>query len=124
LAKDPYQIEQAGVVRQYAAWALGLIGDAATLPTLAELARDPDPVVRWHAAVAIGDIGEPQGVDLLIPLLSDPVPFVRGHAALALAEIGEPRGLPHLEEAAKTESHPKMRVVCERALQLLREQVG
>lgn len=120
LAQDPYQIEQASVVRQYVTWAFGLIGDAASLPTLSELARDPDPVVRWHATVAIGDIGEPDGVELLIPLLNDPIPFVRGHAALALAEIGVPSGLAPLEQAAKTENHPKMRMVCQYALELLR----
>ncbi|MBI4960528.1 MAG: HEAT repeat domain-containing protein [Desulfovibrio sp.] len=123
LAQDPYQIEQASVVRQYATWALGLIGEVASLPILAELTRDPDPVVRWHAAVAIGDIGDPKGTELLIPLLNDPIPFVRGHAALALAEIGDTQGLPPLEQAAKTENHPKMRLVCERARELLRAQL-
>ena len=44
-------------VRQAAAFALGLIGDASAAPALAQALSDPTPMVRGRAAEALGLIG-------------------------------------------------------------------
>jgi cyclophilin family peptidyl-prolyl cis-trans isomerase/HEAT repeat protein len=45
-------------VRQMAAFALGLIGDASARPALLAALRDPDPMVQGRAAEALGQIGD------------------------------------------------------------------
>lgn len=44
-------------VRQMAAFALGLIGDAAAAPALLTALSDPDPMIQGRAAEALGQIG-------------------------------------------------------------------
>ena len=63
-------------VRRNAAWALGMIGEAAMGPDrspLASLLFDPDPGVREAAAMAIGLTGDTQaGLELLLERMSEP----------------------------------------------------
>lgn len=120
---DPYRIGDHSVVRAFAAIALGRIAHRDTVPLLARLARDEDPVVRWHAAVALGDVGETTAVEVLAALATDPIPFTRAHAAIGLAEIGDVRGLPTLEQLS-SDSVPRVAQIASAARALLTSQVG
>lgn len=115
---DPYRIGDHSVVRAFAAIALGRIAHRDTVPLLARLARDEDPVVRWHAAVALGDVGETTAVEVLAALATDPIPFTRAHAAIGLAEIGDARGLPALEQLSN-DSVPRVAQIASAARALL-----
>ena len=50
-------------VRQMAAFALGLIADAAARPALLAALNDPDPIVQGRAAEALGNIGNRADAD-------------------------------------------------------------
>jgi len=75
-------------IRQRAAKALGVIGDARAVEPLMGLLDDADGLVRGNAAEALGKIGDARAVSGLIPSLADDVIFEK--VAEALARIGEP----------------------------------
>jgi len=82
-AKDPSPI-----VRQYAMWKLGNLGDVATGPLVDGL-RDPDDTVRMWAADALGPSSarDLRRAGPLIEALSDPHWLVRSRAARSLARL-------------------------------------
>ena len=72
-------------VRANAAWALGRLGSADSLPLLLPLLNDSDSTVRAEAYLAVSRLpGDVRGVDLHSGL-ADSAPAVRGATALALA---------------------------------------
>ena len=83
LALDP-----SPVVRRYAMWKLGDIGDAATVPLIEGL-RDPDDTVRIWAAQALGPSStrDLRRAEPLMEALSDPRWLVRSRAATSLARL-------------------------------------
>jgi HEAT repeat protein len=82
-----------GSVRAQAAWALGAIGDAASIPALAAQIARPDPDPASNAAAAIGRIAARlrapgQAARVLCPTLGDNRVFVRANALAGLAIAG------------------------------------
>ena len=76
-------------VREDAAEALGMIGDArAVEPLIQALKDDISSDVREEAAEALGMIGDARAVEPLTQALKDRDSDVREEAALALARIG------------------------------------
>lgn len=67
---------------------------AAIVPLVNLLKRDPDTAVRQEAARALGNIGDPMAVDALLDVVNDPRLQVR--AIEALGKIGDRRVLPFL----------------------------
>lgn len=83
LAHDP-----SPVVRRYAMWKLGDLGDMATRPLIEGL-RDPDDTVRIWAAQALGPSStrDLRRAEPLMETLSDPRWLVRSRAATSLAQL-------------------------------------
>jgi vesicle coat complex subunit len=83
--------DDALLVRQIAAWALGRIGTAAreAVPALASALEHPDPIVRRNAAWALASIGTAASTAIpgLERALADPDPAVREEAREALAKV-------------------------------------
>jgi len=77
-------------VREGAAAALGLIGDARAVEPLIAAIRDDDDSVRYSTALALGQIGDARAVQALIGALGDGDSQVRESARQALAQIGLP----------------------------------
>ncbi len=88
------------VVRQQAAWGLGVIGPDAkkAVPELIKLLKDQDPMTRGLAAQSLGEIGlqSQEEARALLNLLADPKPEVRLHAQGALMSAGS-LSIPALE---------------------------
>ena len=80
-------------VRSAIANVLGEIGDAASVPALAELMRDRDRSLRTRASKALGNIGI-EAVPALIAMLGDTNENVRHNAISALWSIGDCDALP------------------------------
>jgi HEAT repeat protein len=84
LADDAYLVAEA------AAWALGERGDVGAVPLLAAMATDHDePLCREAAAAALGAIGDPGGLAAILKACTDK-PAVRRRAVLALAPFDGP----------------------------------
>ncbi len=81
LASDPEP-----EVRAMAAFALGLIGDAAAAPALMTALGDPDPRVQGRAAEGLGLIGHTAGAEVIAGMASA---HVRAGALAALASDDE-----------------------------------
>jgi HEAT repeat protein len=77
-------------VREAAAKALGLIGDARAVPHLVIALEDAELRVRVEAARALGLIGDPGAVDPLVTLLKSQYAELREAAVIALAQLGAP----------------------------------
>ena len=75
--------------RNFAANALGRIGDERAVEPLLVALRDADENVRDYAASALGDIGDARAVEPLIAALRDADENVRFWAAKALGQIGD-----------------------------------
>ena len=73
-------------VRKIAAHALGEIGDPASVPALAALARGQDNALRYAAVHALSEIEDSAAVEVLVELLKDADPEVRKIAAQALGK--------------------------------------
>ena len=77
---------------------LGFLGDSA-IDSLAELARDPDPLVREVAISAVSTVGMisvPGAVRILEEALADREPLVRRALVLSLRELAEALGMSFL----------------------------
>lgn len=83
-------------VRKNAVSALGVCGNASSVPSLASRLKDSSLGVRIKAAVALGKIKSPDAVTALIGALKNDVREVKIVAAWALGAIGDPRAIPHL----------------------------
>lgn len=76
-----------GSVREYAAEALGVLGDIKAVDPLIDALYDKDEEVRWKAAWALGNIGDRRAVEPLIYSLSDERWYVRRYAAASLGKL-------------------------------------
>ena len=77
-------------VRAEAAFGLGQLADAASLPRLLEAAKDADTSVRAAVADALGKIHDPSSTDAMSALLDDGDPGVRANARLACWKYADP----------------------------------
>jgi HEAT repeat protein len=84
-------------VREYAAEALGNLGDRTGVDPLCEALKDNSWRVRMWAAWALGRIRDERGIDPLIKALRDDKLDVRRIAADALSNLGEPAIGPLVE---------------------------
>lgn len=88
-------------VVEAAAWALGELGDAEAVGSLAETARGhSDPLCREAAVAALGAIGDQRGLPAILAALADR-PAVRRRAVLALAPFEGPQVDDALEAATR-----------------------
>ncbi|MBX0295518.1 HEAT repeat domain-containing protein [Haloarcula nitratireducens] len=83
-------------LRMAAANGLGRLGQADTVPQLAERFDDADPRVRARAARSAGKIGDSRATGPLESLLTDPKGAVRREAAEALGNVGNRQALQAL----------------------------
>ncbi len=88
-------------VRQWAAGALGKIGDARAVEPLSAALKDTVAGVREWAAWALGKIGDARAVEPLIAALDVYDEGLVGLAAEVLGEIGDARALPRLKRVAE-----------------------
>ena len=95
-------------VRGVAAEALGLVGDADALPTLATLMEDPEAEPRFQAALALGEHFGPAAVDLLAGALGSDRWQVREAAVRGLGAAGDDRS-EGLLLSALHDPHPTVR---------------
>ncbi|MCZ6676829.1 MAG: HEAT repeat domain-containing protein [Candidatus Poribacteria bacterium] len=86
-------------LREYAALALGMIGESA-VPALIAAINDADEWVRQNAVAALGRIGDPAAVPALIEALNDEDERIRERAIVSLGLIGKP-AVPALVEALR-----------------------
>ncbi len=92
-------------VRDWAAYALGRIGDPRAVEPLIAVLSDTDKFARASAALALGRIGDPRGVEPLIAVLSDTDWYVRSIAAEALGRTGDPRAVEPLLPTLRWEKY-------------------
>ena len=92
-------------VRAVAVELVGLLGDAADAPLLAERLEDSSAETRAKAARALGRIGAADATAALRRTLDDRIPFVRASAAHALGQIGDELAVPALIELATHDLH-------------------
>ncbi len=98
------ELEDKGwVSRQYAAEALGEIGDKRAVEPLIAALKDKSSGVRSSAAEALGQIGDKRAVEPLIAALKDEGSYVHRSAAWALGEINDKRAIEPLIAALKNE---------------------
>jgi len=97
-------------VKSRAAYALGLIGEAAVDPLIRAL-REGDGNLRWGAAIALGKIRDPRAVEHLIRALADKYENVRAESATSLAGIGKPALGPLLSFLKFSDGPARLEVV-------------
>ena len=85
--------------KQYAARALGKLGDERAVPVLIDALNDDDRTLRAYVAGALGNLGDKRAVPSLISILGDEDSWVRREAALALGELGDERAVDPLINA-------------------------
>ena len=92
-------------VRSYAALALGVLGDLASVPDLVEaLDKDKDVNVKGYSALALGRCPDPKGVEALVRIARDKhAEFVQTYAAIGLGLTGmKAEALPALVEGLES----------------------
>jgi HEAT repeat protein len=83
--------------------ALGAVGSSASIPALAERAKDPWDVMRQEAIIALGRIGDPAGLTALADrVLYDERSSLRKIAARMLAKTGDSGSLEVMKTALAT----------------------
>jgi HEAT repeat protein len=92
-------------VREYAAQALGELGDARAVEPLIITLKDKDKNVREYAAKALGKIGDSRAVEPLIAAMKDKDYSVRGNATEALGKIGDSRAVEPLIAVMKDKDY-------------------
>ena len=102
------------VVREAAAFALGEIVDAASIPRLVAAAMDADEesLVREAAVAALGAIGDAAAVPALLDLVASGPPQVRRRCVPALTVFDDDRIEPALRRAAR-DRNPMVREAAE-----------
>jgi beta-lactamase regulating signal transducer with metallopeptidase domain len=83
--------DEADLVRERAAWALGQARDGRLVEPLLEALDGPDWRVQAYAAWALATARDPRAVGRLVPLVGHPVWRLRAMAAYALRASGDPR---------------------------------
>lgn len=101
--------DESAMVREKAAWALGMIESDRAVPALTEAAGDPSEAVRAQVAWALGMIESVDGVDPLLGLLGDANPDVRSQAAWGLGMIESPGAVAGLSSAFAAEGEADVR---------------
>lgn len=91
-------------VRRLAAWALGEIGDAATVPHLLNILQDENEDVRRVTVLTLGQIGDLSVVPHLIAILQDKNDGVRQAGAWALGQLKDKAAVPYLRAALEDEN--------------------
>ena len=109
----PLLQDKVKAVREDAAAALAVIGDAA-IPSLLKALQHEDWLVRLHAVESLGKAKSKRAVEpLLSVLFSDRDSAVREDAVRALGEIGDPQAVDHLFTAMR---EPGLRTLAVEAL--------
>lgn len=93
---ESHHLEPAAVV-------LGLVGDRAGVPVLAEGLESDNPSFAGSCAEALGRIGSPESVPALTAALLDYRPNVRAAAAHGLGRIGSPVAIDALRDVVDEE---------------------
>jgi HEAT repeat protein len=86
------------VIRQDAAYSLGILGATSQVAALVGALQDADAGVRGAAATALGKIGSAQDGKALIPLLADESSDVRNRAMQAIGVLRVKEAGPSLRE--------------------------
>lgn len=89
-----FEVEEDGLRRsdiacQYAARALGIIGDRQAVPALMDALQGPNKYVCLYAGWALGALADRRAVPALMTALRDKDQDLRRYAAWALGEIGD-----------------------------------
>jgi len=93
-------------VRQYAARALGLIGDRAAAPALIAHASEKDPEVRVEIVTALGRLADPRAAAALSGALRDAEDNIRLAAVTGLTHIPGPASSAALRGVAGEDANP------------------
>lgn len=100
------------ILRSWAAWALGKIGDKSALEPLLKALYDPEPIVQGRAAEALVEI---EAIEELLQLCSDENSTVRGLVIKALGKVRDERVIDSLVRALDDPS-PSLRAVAAESL--------
>ncbi|MBI5778780.1 MAG: HEAT repeat domain-containing protein [Planctomycetes bacterium] len=100
--------KEQGMIRAYAALALGRIGTKEALDELKKIAPgiEKDEDVRVAAVTAMGMTGLPEAKDAILALLQDKAPSVKGMACVALAQIKYDKAYETISEALLKNKSP------------------
>lgn len=105
--------------RRAAVEALAQLEAKSAYPALRKALTDPEPAVRQGALAALGELGDRDALlDFRERLLFDADPGVRTEAAYRLGKLGDPGDhgeLQTLDEAARHDTSPGVRVWAEQA---------
>jgi len=96
-------------VRQWAAFSLGMLGDADSRAPIEAMLSDASPYVRAAAAGALGMLGVDTGAAVALALSRHHFFGVRCRAADALSYIGTPTALARLREMLESDVSPTVR---------------
>lgn len=107
-------------VREFAALALGQLGEGGATEALVRALGDAEYLVRHSASVALVRLGDPRGLEALIPLLQDPVPSVRQIAAWGVGQLGTDQARQALV-GALADDDPGVRASAARGLEGFRD---
>jgi len=113
--RDEYQ-----VVREDAAEALGLIGDAGVIPELRRMITEGDRYARSGAVFALEKLNDRSAVPELLDALGDPLTCTRRTAASVLGNSGDASLVPFLVEKLE-HGTPNAREGALRALRYFRD---
>lgn len=102
--------------RRAAVDALAQLEARSAFPALRKALTDPDPGVRQGALAALGELGDRRALpDFRERLMDDTDLGVRVEAAYRLEKLGDPQDLQFLEEVARNDASPIVRVWADRA---------
>ena len=111
--------------REYAAKALGKVGDKRALDALIKIAQDKkeDKNVRIGAVVGLGNIQNKRAVQALIEVLKDKKEdqWLRIGAISSLGSIGDESAMGVIQDAASTDSTGRIKHAAEIALRKIAE---
>ncbi len=116
LTKILKNADQSSIMRQYACYALGKIGDPTSLPVITQAYQDKDDYLRAYAVSALSGFSGARVDDLLMQALKDNFWRVRVDAAESLGARRVSAAVPILEYKAKFDPTLNVRVASITAL--------